>query len=160
MNFIWYGFQNYFDSLIFPNDYFMRLTVTFAVSHGICLFVLLIQYKIFKFVSKFSLVPRLIVEDSMNIIMIITTTVYWKFYWDLCDYLFYNKEILLYLYLAGHLISFGFTVLCNITGVLVGPDPGFFDGDIKFTKSYFDLNFASDNFKVYILFKNRICNFF
>ena len=71
MNFIWYGFQNYFDSLIFPNDYFMRLTVTFACSHGICLFVLLIQYKIFKFVSKFSLVPRLIVEDSMNIIMII-----------------------------------------------------------------------------------------
>ena len=151
MNLIWFGVQNYFDSIIYPNDWFWRLLITFLVSHCSCALILFVQTVIFKIFRRCQLVPRLIGEDFMNTLMIVTTILYWKFYWDLCDYFIRNQPYVFYLYLAGHLVTFAITIICNVTGDIVGPDPLFYDGEAQITKAYFEVNFASSLFQVFIL---------
>lgn len=80
--------------------------------------------------------------------MVLTTVIAWKFYWDIMDYLFYTKNNAFNLFIIGHFLTFIFAVIFNITGSLVGPGTSFFDGEVKETKSYFEIDFVSTLFKV------------
>ena len=102
---IWFGIEAYFDQIIYPNDTISRIIFMFAISHSICLFLLLVQNSIFEKCSNqnsCSLIPRLIVENVFNIIMCISVILAWKFYWDAFDYLFYKKESALIFFTVGH----------------------------------------------------------
>lgn len=148
MNFLWFGVQNYLDQNLYPKDVVSSLWASFSISHIICLIILLLQNLIFNYCSKCYLVPRLIMEDVLNIIMVISTILAWKFYWDLIDHWFYFKSTAFYLYLGGHIGGFILAVICNVTGSLVGPGTSFLDGENKETKSYFEVNFLTGIFKV------------
>ena len=103
--------QNYLDQNLYPKDVVSSLWASFSISHIICLIILLLQNLIFNYCSKFYLVPRLIMEDVLNIIMVISAILAWKFYWDLIDHWFYFKSTAFYLYLGGHIGGFILAVI-------------------------------------------------
>lgn len=150
MNFIWFGLQSYFDNVIYPDDPVYCIVTTFAISHIICLVILFSQNLVFGQCVQCCLVPRLVVEDLFNIIMVVSVTLAWKFYWNVIDYLFYDKSKAFYLFLGGHIGSYLIALACNITGSLVGPGTGLQDGENKETKAYFEVSFLSNIFKVNI----------
>lgn len=149
MNFIWFGVQNYLDSVIYPNDQQMDLIVSFFSSHLLCFALLLVQRVIFRHVSQYSLIPRLIVEDTVNTLMIISVVLYWKFYWDLGDYFVLESPYKLEFFLAGHFVAFLLSVITKSTGILVGPGIDYLDGEINETKAFFEITYSSEIYQTY-----------
>lgn len=152
-NFIWFGVQNYMDSVIYPDDKLTSLFVTFTSSHLASLLLLSIQQVLFNKCAQFPLIARIVVEDLFNILMFMTAILYWKFYWDLFSYLISSDPtIAFYFFLLGHFVSFAIFVIVNATGSLVGPGVDYLDGEIEETRAYCDINFTNDLFKVIFIY--------
>lgn len=106
----------------------------------------------YRFISKRNLAIRLIAENIVNLLMIVSVILYWNFYWDLIDYNILNdqkKPYFLNTFLIGHFSSFALAVCLKTTSLLAGPGTKILDGQIKEgSEAFFDINYLSAIFKV------------
>ncbi len=145
---VWRGFDNVSDHYIFPNEPLKAIITCLTISHVIYLIVILVQKYLYKRFSKSYLFPRLLVEDIFHLIMLASTVLSWKFYWNSIDYFFYTKSNAFYIYTIGHFVSFVIALRINVSAMLVGPGTSLLDGEITESKSYFEINYFSSLFEV------------
>ena len=107
----------------------------------------------FKTTLEFSLVYRLLIEDSIHLIMFYSAVLAWKFYWNAIDFLIVNEKNQLYVCIGFHMVPFLLALMTKTSAMLVGPGTSFLDGErIQNTANvYFELNYLNALFMVRII---------
>lgn len=145
----WIGFDNffdyYFDSYLSPEISYYSLLLTGMSSHIVYLIIAFTQFPIWRFISNYTLIIRIVVEHFINTVMFISSILLWKFYWDLGDFFLQDltSATKITIYFAGNFSIFLIAIVLKLTWVLVGPGVITFDGETEDKIGYFDIEYLS-----------------
>ena len=137
----WRGIAYTFDLFIFPNDLLYSTLASAIISHVIFFILVMSQFYLYAKATYFQLIPRLIIEDTVKLLMFLSVILMWRFYQIIIDNYIYSDKYQLEIFLAFHFLTFIISILLNASIVMTGPACEFKDGELNDDNSYFYISY-------------------
>ena len=144
----WRGIANTIDLFLFPNCTLYYVLSTALIGHSIYFIIMTSQFYIYSKATNLQLIPRLVIEDTIKLLMFISVILLWNFYWVITAKYMCIEAYKLELYLAFHFISVIISLLLDASIVITGPACEFKDGELNDDDSYFYISYFASLIEV------------
>jgi hypothetical protein len=151
----WRGIAYTIDLFLFPNDLLYCILSTVLIGHTIYFILMTSQFYIYSKTINLQLIPRLVIEDTIKLLMFISVILVWEFYWLIIDNYMFVKDYKLELYLAFHFLSVIISLLLDASIVITGPACEFKDGELNDDNSYFYISYFATLIEVSFNFTRK-----
>ncbi len=149
----WRGIGYTIDLFLFPDDLVLSILASAIISHLIYFLLVVSQYYLYSIATHLKLIPRLVIEDTVKLLMFISIILIYRLYWIIVDTYIYSEDYKLESFLSFHFVSFALSLLFNASIVITGPSCEFKDGELNDDNSYFYISYFATLIEVsHVLF--------
>ncbi len=134
-------------SIVFDNfrqgDVHTDVLISLIVGYSIYFILCFTQHLVCRVCSTLTLIPRLVIEDTLNLTMLLSTIILWRVYYIVPDLYLRVTNYQTEVYFLAHFISFCASVGLNATVVITGIGYDFRDGEMSDDGDFFQIKYVA-----------------